>query len=133
MDRGKQKAILSTVKRELLTPRGLRTLSPRDPDYQGICQGNINEREMTIHQGTAWPWFISFFVEGYLNIHNKGGLPFVKKIIEGFEEEMTEHCIGTVSEMYNGNPPHKAKGAVSQAWSVAALIHATKILEKYQE
>ena len=133
LDREKQKAILSTVKRELLTPRGLRTLSPRDPNYQGVCQGNINEREMTVHQGTAWPWLMSFFVEGYLNIHKSGGLPFVKKIIEGFEEEMTEHCIGTISEMYNGNPPHKAKGAVSQAWSVAALIHATKILEKYQE
>lgn len=133
LDREKQKAILSIVKRELLTPRGLRTLSPRDPGYQGVCQGDYNQRELTIHQGTAWPWFISFFVEGYLNIHSRGGLPFVKKIIEGFEEEMTEHCIGTVSEMYNGNPPHKAKGAVSQAWSVAALIHATKLVEKYEE
>lgn len=133
LDREKQKSILSTVKRELLTPRGLRTLSPRDPSYQGICQGNNQQRELTIHQGTAWPWFISFFVEGYLNIHNRGGLPFVKKIIEGFEEEMTEHCIGTISEMYNGNPPHRAKGAVSQAWSVAALIRATKLMRKYEE
>ncbi|HLN72916.1 MAG TPA: amylo-alpha-1,6-glucosidase, partial [Prolixibacteraceae bacterium] len=133
LDREMQKAVLSTVKRELLTPRGLRTLSPRDPHYQGVCHGNYNERELTVHQGTAWPWLISFFVEGYLTIHSRGGLPFVKKIIEGFEEEMTEHCIGTVSEMYNGNPPHTAKGAVSQAWSVAALIHATKLLEKYEE
>lgn len=133
LERERQKAILSTVKRELLTPRGLRTLSPRDPEYQGVCQGNYNQRELTIHQGTAWPWFISFFVEGYLNIHGRGGLPFVKKIIEGFEEEMTEHCIGTISEMYNGNPPHKAKGAVSQAWSVAALIRATRLMERYEE
>lgn len=129
LDREKQKAILSTVKRELLTPRGLRTLSPRDQNYQGICQGNNQERELTIHQGTVWPWFISFFVESYLKIHKHGGLPFVKKIIEGFEEEMTEHCIGTISEMYNGNPPHRAKGAISQAWSVAALIRACKLLE----
>lgn len=133
LDREKQKAILSTVKRELLTPRGLRTLSPRDPRYQGICQGNIQERELAIHQGTVWPWFISFFVESYLKIHKRGGLPFVKKIIEGFEEEMSEHCIGTISEMYNGNPPHQGKGAISQAWSVAALIHASKILEYCEE
>ena len=129
LDREKQKAILSTVKRELLTPRGLRTLSPRDQNYKGICQGDNQERELTIHQGTAWPWFISFFVESYLKIHKRGGLPFVKKIIDGFEEEMTEHCVGTISEMYNGNPPHMAKGAISQAWSVAALIRSCKLLE----
>ena len=133
LDREKQKEILSTVKRELLTPRGLRTLSPRDPRYQGICQGNIQERELTIHQGTAWPWFISFFVEGYLRIHSRGGLPFVKKIIEGFEEEMTENCIGTISEMYNGNPPHRGKGAISQAWSIAALIRASRLMENCEE
>jgi len=133
LDREKQKAILSTVKRELLTPRGLRTLSPRDSKYQGICQGNVSERELSIHQGTIWPWFISFFVESYLRIHKQCGLPFVKKIIEGFEEEMTEHCIGTISEMYNGNPPHRGKGAISQAWSVAALIRAYKLLENYEE
>lgn len=133
IDREKQKAVISTVKRELLTPRGLRTLSPRDPHYQGICQGNNQERELTLHQGTVWPWLISFFVEGYLRIHGRGGLPFVKKIIEGFEEEMTEHCIGTISEMYNGNPPHRGKGAISQAWSVAALIRASKLLGNYEE
>ena len=133
LDREKQKAILSTVKRELLTPRGLRTLSPRDPRYEGICQGNNQERELTIHQGTAWPWFISFFVESYLRIHKRGGLPFVKKMIEGFEEEMTENCIGTISEMYNGNPPYHGKGAISQAWSVAALIRAYKLLENCEE
>lgn len=133
LDREKQKAILSTVKRELLTPRGLRTLSPRDPSYQGICQGNIQERELTIHQGTVWPWFISFFVESYIRIHKRGGLPFVKKIIEGFEEELSEHCVGTISEMYNGNPPHRGKGAISQAWSVAALIRAYRLLENCEE
>jgi len=130
LNREMQKAILSIVKRELLTPRGLRTLSPRDPRYVGVCACTIQKREMIIHQGIAWPWFISFFVEAYLKIHGRGGMSFVKKIIAGFEEEMTENCIGTISEMYNGNPPHKGKGAISQGWSVAALIHAYKLLEK---
>lgn len=133
LDREKQKAILSTIKQELLTPRGLRTLSPSDPNYKGIYEGNVQERESALHQGTAWPWFISFFVEAYLKIHRRGGMPFVKKIIEGFEEEMSENCIGTISEMYNGNPPHQGKGAISQAWSVAALIHAYKLIENYKE
>lgn len=130
LDREKQKAILSTVKQELLTSRGLRTLSPRDPRYKGICEGSIDQRELIVHQGTAWPWLISFFVEAYLKIHRRGGMPYVRKIIEGFEIEMTENCIGTISEMYNGNPPHSGKGAISQAWSVAALIHAYKLLEQ---
>lgn len=133
LDREKQKAILSMVKRELLTPRGLRTLSPRDASYEGVCEGDIQQRELALHQGTVWPWFMSFFVESYIRIHKRGGLPFVKKIIEGFEEEMTEHCIGTISEMYNGNPPHRGKGAISQAWSVAALIRAYKLLENCEE
>jgi predicted glycogen debranching enzyme len=115
LDREKQKQILSTAKQQLLTPRGLRTLSPRSADYEGICAGSISERDKTLHQGTVWPWLLMFFVDGYLKIHKRGGLPFVKNIIEGFEEEMTEHCIGTIPENYNGNPPHQGKGAISQA------------------
>jgi predicted glycogen debranching enzyme len=133
LDREKQKQILSTAKQQLLTPRGLRTLSPRNADYEGICAGNIAEREKTLHQGTVWPWLLMFFVEGYLKIHKRGGLPFVKKLIEGFEEEMTEHCIGTIPENYNGNPPHQGKGAISQAWNVAALIRCNKMAIKFLE
>ncbi len=133
LDREKQKSILSIAKKELLTPRGLRSLSPRNPIYEGVCEGSIAEREKAIHQGTVWPWLILFFVEGYLKIHKRGGLPFVKKIMEGFEEDMTEHCIGTISETYNGNPPHTAKGATSQAWSVAAVIRAYKMVMNFDE
>ncbi|MGQ7868347.1 amylo-alpha-1,6-glucosidase [Sunxiuqinia sp. sy24] len=133
LDREKQKQILSVAKQQLLTPRGLRTLSPRNAHYEGICAGSIANREKTLHQGTVWPWLLQFFVEGYLKIHKRGGLPFVKKIVDGFEEEMTEHCIGTIPENYNGNPPHQGKGAVSQAWSVAALIRAYKMTLNFLE
>ncbi|MGQ8336070.1 amylo-alpha-1,6-glucosidase [Sunxiuqinia sp. A32] len=133
LDREKQKCILSIAKKELLTPRGLRSLSPRNPEYEGLCEGNVAEREKTIHQGTVWPWLISFFVEGYLKIHKRGGLPFVKRIIEDFEAEMTEHCVGTIPEMYNGNPPHKGKGAISQAWSVAGVIRAYRMVSNFEE
>ena len=133
LDREKQKSILSIAKKELLTPRGLRSLSPRDPSYEGLCEGSVTEREKSIHQGTVWPWLTLFFVEGYLKIHKRGGLPFVKRLMEGFEEEMTEHCIGTISETYNGNPPHVSKGATSQAWSVAAVIRAYKLVMNFEE
>ena len=133
LDREKQKLVLSVVKKQLLTPRGLRSLSPQDPLYKGQCEGSPDERELAVHQGTVWPWFIQFFVKAYLNIHKRGGLPFVQNIMEGFEEEMSEHCIGTISETYNGNPPHTAKGAISQAWSVAAVIKAYKMVREYGE
>lgn len=133
LDREKQKLVLSVVKKQLLTPRGLRSLSPQDPMYKGQCEGSPEERELAVHEGTVWPWFIQFFVKAYLNIHKRGGLPFVQKIMEGFEEEMSEHCIGTISETYNGNPPHTAKGSISQAWSVAAVIKAWKMVREYGE
>ncbi len=133
LDREKQKSILGIAKKELLTARGLRSLSPRNPVYEGICKGNVAEREKSLHQGTVWPWLILFFVEGYLKIHKRGGLPFVMKIMEGFEEEVTEHCIGSISETYNGNPPHVAKGAVSQAWSVAGVIRAYNKVMDFEE
>ncbi|MDR1860800.1 MAG: amylo-alpha-1,6-glucosidase [Bacteroidales bacterium] len=131
LTREMQKSILSVAKRELLTPRGLRSLTPESLHYTGVCQGSVAEREKAIHQGTAWPWLVQFFVEDYLHLHGAGGVPFVRKLVEDFEEDMTEHCIGTIAEMYSGNPPHAAKGAVSQAWSVASIIRSyLKITER---
>ena len=128
-----KKSILSVTKRKLLTNRGLRTLSPDHLRFKGLVEGNQNERETAIHQGAVHPWLIQFFVEAYLRIHKRGGLPFVKQIMESFEDELTEHCVGTVSEMYNGTPPHRAKGAISQAWNVAGVFYATKLVEEYNE
>ncbi len=127
-----QKAVLSVAKRQLLTKRGLRTLSPEDPNYKGVIEGSPQERELATHQGAVMPWLMMFFVEGYLKIHKRGGLPFVKKIMEGFDEELAEHCIGTISETYNGNPPHTAKGAISQAWNVAGVVKAYKMVQEFK-
>lgn len=128
-----KKSILSLAKKELLTPRGLRSLSPRDPLYKGQYEGSEAEREMAIHQGTVFPWLVGFFIEGYLQIHKRGGLSFLKQIIDGFEEEMSHHCIGTISELYNGNPPHKGKGAISQAWNIGEILRAQHLIAHYQE
>ncbi|MGD9930531.1 MAG: amylo-alpha-1,6-glucosidase [Mangrovibacterium sp.] len=132
LDREKQKSILSVAKKQLLTPRGLRSLTPDNPHYEGLCEGSVAAREKAVHQGSVWPWLIQFYVEGYLKIHKRGGLPHLRQIVEGFERDMTEHCIGTIAEMYNGNPPHNAKGAISQAWSVAAVIRAFKLLINFE-
>jgi predicted glycogen debranching enzyme len=127
-----KKSILSLAKRELLTSRGLRTLSPGHPNYHGVYEGNENERESAMHQGTVLPWLLGAFVEGYLSLHKKGGIGFVKSIIDGFVEEMTQHCISTISELYNGNPPHKGKGAISQAWNIGEILRAYNIITEYE-
>lgn len=132
LTREQAKSVLSVCRNQLLTPRGLRTLSPEHPNYKGTIDGNPAEREQAIHQGAVWPWLVRFFVEGYMKIHGRGGLPFVKKLMEGFEGELAEHCIGTLSETYNGNPPHKAKGAISQAWSVASVFTAYKMVQEFE-
>jgi len=133
LDREMQKLILSVAKKQLLTPRGLRSLTPESPFYEGLLEGNVMAYEKAVHQGTVFPWLIQFFIEGYLKIHKRGGVPFVKKIIDGFEDDMSEHCLGTIAEMYNGNPPHSAKGAVSQAWSIGAVIRAYKLINNFEE
>lgn len=133
LSKEQQKSVLSVAKKKLLTNRGLRTLSPDHLRYRGLIEGGPNEREVAVHQGAVWPWLIQFFVEGYLKIHKRGGLPYVKQIMEEFEDDITEHCIGTMSEMYNGDPPHRAKGAISQAWSVAGVVYATHLVQNFKD
>jgi glycogen debranching enzyme len=124
--------ILEVVEKELLTPRGIRSLDPKNPQYKGACYGDQKTRDEAYHQGTAWPWLLGHFVEGYLKIYGKTGLPFVKSIFQGFEATMMEHGIGTISEIYDGDPPHTARGAVSQAWSVAELLRIKDMIESLE-
>jgi predicted glycogen debranching enzyme len=124
--------VLKEIKRELLTPRGLRTLSPNDPNYKGIYQGDIISRDTAYHQGSVFPWLLGFFADGYLRLHGKGGLNFIKKLYQGFEDEMWEGGIGTISELYYGDPPHLGKGAISQAWSVAELLRIEYLIRQYE-
>lgn len=133
LDEFMKKSVLETAKRDLLTPRGLRTLAPSHPQYKGIYEGNQQDRDMKYHQGTVWPWLLEFFTEGYLTIYKDAGLPLVKKIVADFEPTMSEHGIGTISEIYDGDPPHRPKGAISQAWSVATLLRIIDKIENFEE
>lgn len=128
-----KKSVLSLAKKDLLTNRGLRTLSPRNPNFKPSYEGGEIQREMAIHQGTVFPWLIGFFIEGYMKIHQRGGLSFVRNIMDGFEEEMTNQCIGTVSEVYDGNPPHIGRGAISQAWNIGEILRSYQIIENYDK
>ncbi|MDR1865505.1 MAG: amylo-alpha-1,6-glucosidase [Bacteroidales bacterium] len=126
-----KKSILDVVDMQLVTPRGLRTLSPEDAEYKGTYEGSQEQRDAAYHQGTVWPWLLEGFSAGWLRVHKKSGVAYIDRLLHGFEEEMTQHGIGTISEIYNGDPPHQAKGAISQAWSVGALLSMSKMIEKY--
>jgi predicted glycogen debranching enzyme len=133
LSREQKKMIVSLVKNELLTPRGLRTLAPDNPEYKGTFEDSAEKRSASAHQGSAYPFLIYPFVKTYLDIHKMGGLSFVKQIIMGFEEEMSENCVSTLSEVYEGNPPHSAQGAISQAWNVAGILRTAILVGKLEE
>ena len=122
-------SVLNIVKGELLTTRGLRTLSPKNLSYKGIYAGNQEERDKAYHQGTVWPWLLGAFAEAWLKIIGNSGLDVVQTIYNNFEKVMNENGIGTISEVYNGDPPHNAGGAISQAWSVAELLRIKSMID----
>jgi predicted glycogen debranching enzyme len=124
-----KRAVVDVVTSELLTPRGLRTLSPKNINYKGVYEGDQENRDKAYHQGTVWPWLLEPYSKAFLKLYKNSGIAHIKEILFGFEEEMMNHGIGTISEIYNGDPPHQAKGAISQAWSVAALLQMFKMIE----
>ena len=132
LDRAQKKQVLDIVTRELLTPKGLRTLSPKSGGYNPNYVGPQVQRDYAYHQGTAWPWLMGFYMEAYLRIYKTSGLSFVERSLIGMEDEMTSHCIGTLPELFDGNPPFKGRGAVSFAMNVAEMLRILKLLSKYK-
>jgi len=129
LERDQMKKVLDIADKDLVTSRGLRTLSPRNKLYKGVCRGNQEQRDLAYHQGTVWPWLYGPFCEGWLKVYGKQGVQRVKNLVFGMEEVMSEHGITTISEIYDGDPPHSPQGAISQAWSVAEILRIIDILE----
>jgi predicted glycogen debranching enzyme len=133
LDKEKMKQVLDIADANLVTIRGLRTLSPRNRLYKGTYCGSQEERDSAYHQGTVWPWLYGPFCEGWLKVHGSLGVQKVKKLIYGLEDTMSEHGISTISEIYDGDPPHAPNGAISQAWSVGEVLRIIGLLEtKYK-
>lgn len=126
-----KREVLETIKNHLVTPRGLRSLSPRHPDYKGEYKGNLNERNLAYHQGAAWPWLLAHFAEGYLKLYGKQGLAFAKDLYYSLQEEMQNNGVGSISEVYEGNPPHLAAGNISQAWNVAEILRLRRYIRNF--
>ncbi len=128
-----KKSILDVVESELLTTRGLRSLSPKNELYEGIYEGDQDTRDRAYHQGTVWPWLLEHFARGYLDVHKKSGQSMIKRLHEGFEEILSIRGIGSISEVYDGNPPHEPRGALSQATAVAALLRVGEMIEHFND
>ena len=131
LDARQKKGVLDIVTKELLTPKGLRSLSPKSGGYNPNYVGPQMQRDYAYHQGTAWPWLAGFYFEAYLRIYKMSGIGFVERQLIGYEDEMTSHCIGSIPELFDGNPPFKGRGAVSFAMNVAEILRVLYLLSKY--
>jgi len=117
-------AIVQKVQAELLANVGLRSLSPRDPQYVSVYKGPPEKRDAAYHQGTVWGWLIGPFIEAYRKTHSPdtNTAKRVKQFLAGFERHISNTMLGQISEIFDADTPHCPRGAAAQAWSVAELL-----------
>jgi predicted glycogen debranching enzyme len=116
--------VVAAVKRHLLTPYGLRTLAPSDPNYRGVYEGDVRSRDAAYHQGTVWPWLLGPFLDAWRAVNGDSA-----KAIEWTAElrrYLDEEGLGQLPEIFDGDPPHRPRGCIAQAWSVAELLRSLK-------
>ena len=128
LDAERSAKVLAKVDKELLTPVGLRSLSPNDPQYCPVYEGSPFARDSAYHQGTVWAWLIGPFVDAYRKVNGAGKKTEarVSEILSGFETHLTEAGVGQISEIFDGDPPHHPRGCFAQAWSVAEVLRVLK-------
>ena len=129
LSQDQKKSVLDVCTRELLTPKGLRSLSPKSGGYNPMYVGA--QRDYAYHQGTAWPWLGGFYMEACLKLYKRTRLSFIERHMVGYEDEMLINCLGTIPELSDGNPPFRARGAISFAMNVAEILRTLNLLEKY--
>jgi predicted glycogen debranching enzyme len=123
LDRERWEPVLGVVKERLLTPVGLRSLAPGHPDYKSHYFGDLRSRDAAYHQGTVWGWLVGPFVDAWLKAYpdDRAG---ARQALSGFEAHLSEACLGTISEVFDAEPPYTPRGCVAQAWSVAEVLRA---------
>ncbi len=130
LDRRQRKGVLDVITRELLTPKGLRTLSPKSYGYMPFYIGSPEVRGKAYHNGPTRPWLFGFYADAYLKVFGMSGVSYIDRMLIGFEDEMSQNGIGTISQLYDGNPPFSGHGAISQATNVAEILRTLRNLKK---
>ena len=126
-------SVLRVVDRELVTRRGIRTLSPRDERYKGVYEGTQIDRDLAYHQGSTRPFLLEYYIETAFRIRGAAFAGKAEWLVEGFYEDLGKHGVGAFSELYDGDPPHEPHGAISSALSTAALLSIDRMIGKYKE
>lgn len=132
LDVKERKRVLDICTKELVTPKGIRSLSPKSGGYNPMYIGQQTQRDYAYHQGTAWPWLTGFYLEAYLRVYKMSGVNYIERQLIGFEEELFYHCVGTIPELFDGNPRFSGRGAISFAMNVSGILRAIRLLEKYR-
>ena len=133
LNKMQKKQVLDIVTKELLTPKGLRTLSPKSMGYNPVFEGPEDRRTWAYHQGTAWPWLMGAYLEAYLKIYRMSGLSFAERCIYNFEDDLTDRGITSISELFDGNPPYRGRGGIAFAMSVAEILRVKRLIMKMSE
>lgn len=129
LDKRQGKAIIDIITKELLTPKGIRSLSPKSIGFRPRCEGTLNEKVYSAYNGAAWPWLLGSYMEAYLKIFQRSGYSFLDRLLIGVEEEMSNDCIGSISAVYDGNIPYSGHGPISYAINVAGVLRALNAQE----
>lgn len=125
-----QMEVLRAIDRELLTARGIRTLSPKNPLYRGVYEGDQLSRDLAHYNGSNFPWLLGPYIESRLRLEGKSFVSRGRKLLAAFEEDMNVHGVGSVAEIYDGDPAHRPHGCISSSVSVAEIIRAKAMLDK---
>ena len=128
LDAKQQKSVLDIITRELLTVKGLRSLSPKSGMYRPNYVGGMYERNHNYHNGPVWPFLSGAYADAYMKVYKNSAAQFLRRFFAGYENELTELTVGTLSELYDGNPPFKGHGGMSYAPTVAEILRIVRII-----
>jgi predicted glycogen debranching enzyme len=123
LDKSRWQAVMDVVTRDLLTPVGLRSLSPSDPRYKSRYDGDLRSRDAAYHQGSVWGWLIGPYIDAWLKLH-PGQNSEARQFLSGFPLHIGESCVGSISEIFDGEEPHVPRACIAQAWSVAEVLRS---------
>jgi predicted glycogen debranching enzyme len=129
LDRARWEPVMNVVRDRLLTPVGLRSLAPGEPDFKARYYGDLRARDAAYHQGTVWPWLIGPFIDAWIKLYGRNP-DGVRRLLDGFHQHLSEACVGSISEVFDAEPPFLPRGCIAQAWSVAEVLRCWRLAEK---